>query len=105
MTYTLVHGSDQLVQISDRRARGSKAAYVLSSVVAIASLVASVAGLTIQDLYQDDSSWATAALRGGDLVTLARHGHQRRGRRSQVRRTDQLVGDPAGLEPRPEAPV
>ena len=27
--------------------------------------------LTIQDLYQDDSSWATAALRGGDLVTLA----------------------------------
>ena len=71
MTYTVVHGSDQLAQISDRRPRGSKAAYVLSSVVAIASLVASVAGLTIKDLYQDGSSWATAALRGGDLVTLA----------------------------------
>ncbi len=71
MTYTLVHGSDQLAQISDRRPRGSRAAYVLSSVVAIASLVASVAGLTIKDLYQDGSSWATAALRGGDLVTLA----------------------------------
>ena len=71
MTYTVVHGSDQLAQISDRRPRGSRAAYVLSSVVAIASLVASVAGLTIKDLYQDGSSWATAALRGGDLVTLA----------------------------------
>ncbi len=71
MTYTLVHGSDQLAQISDRRPRGSRAAYVLSSVVAIASLVAAVAGLTIKDLYQDGSSWATAALRGGDLVTLA----------------------------------
>ena len=70
MTATLVHGSDQLVQISDRRARGPNAAYVLSSIVAIASLVASIAGITLQGLYQDDTSWATAALRGGDLVTL-----------------------------------
>ena len=70
MTSTLVRGSEQLVQVSDRRARGSNAAYVLSSIVAIAALVASIAGLTIPDLYQDDTSWATAALRGGDLVTL-----------------------------------
>ena len=70
MTPTLVRGSDRLVQISDRRARGPSAAYVLSSIVAIASLVASIAGLTIQGLYQDDTGWATAALRGGDLVTL-----------------------------------
>jgi hypothetical protein len=50
--------------------RGSKVAYVLSAIVATASVVASVAGLSIKDLYQDDTSWATAALRGGDLVTL-----------------------------------
>jgi len=43
---------------------------VLSAIVAIASVVASVAGLSIKDLYQDDTSWATAALRGGDLITL-----------------------------------
>ena len=105
MTYTVVHGSDQLAQISDRRPRGSRAAYVLSSVVAIASLVASVAGLTIKDLYQDGSSWATAALRGGDLVTLAAvHGHQRRWDRRSAGSSSALVGDPAHLEPRPVRP-
>jgi hypothetical protein len=43
---------------------------VLSAIVVTASVVASVGGLSIKDLYQDDTSWATAALRGGDLVTL-----------------------------------
>jgi hypothetical protein len=60
----------QPAQAADHLASGS-APYLLSSVVAITSLVASVAGLTIHGLYQDDTSWATAALRGGDLVTLA----------------------------------
>jgi hypothetical protein len=54
----------------ERRSRGSSAAYVVSAIVAAASAVTSVAGLLIKDLYQDDTSWATAALRGGDLVTL-----------------------------------
>jgi hypothetical protein len=36
----------------------------------MASFGASIAGLSVKSLYQDDSSWATAALRGGDLVTL-----------------------------------
>src|SRR5688572_13501095 len=57
-------------RILDGRSRGSKVAYVLSGIVATASVVASVAGLLIKDLYQDDTTWATAALRGGDLVTL-----------------------------------
>jgi hypothetical protein len=35
----------------------------------MASVGSSVAGLLMKDLYQD-TSWATAALRGGDLVTL-----------------------------------
>ena len=70
MNVTLVRGSDRPAQIADRRTGGSDSAYILSSVVAISSLVASVAGLTIPDLYKDDTSWATAALRGGDLVTL-----------------------------------
>jgi hypothetical protein len=43
---------------------------VVSAIVAMASVVASVGGLSMKDVYQDDTSWATAALRGGDLVTL-----------------------------------
>jgi hypothetical protein len=43
---------------------------VVSAIVAMASAVASVAALSMKDVYQDDTSWATAALRGGDLVTL-----------------------------------
>ena len=67
---TLVPESARPARILDGRSRGSKVAYVLSAIVATASVVASVAGLSIKDLYQDDTSWATAALRGGDFVTL-----------------------------------
>ena len=70
MTPTLVDESARSVQIPERQWNGSRAAFVLSSIVAVASVVASVAGLVIKDLYQDDSAWASAALRGGDLVTL-----------------------------------
>jgi hypothetical protein len=67
---TLVPESARPTRTLGDRSRGSKVAYVLSAIVATASAVASVAGLSIKDLYQDDTSWATAALRGGDLVTL-----------------------------------
>lgn len=67
---TLVPESSRPTRTLDGRSRGSKVVYVLSAIVATASVVASVAGLSIKDLYQDDTSWATAALRGGDLVTL-----------------------------------
>lgn len=66
---TLVPESARPTRILDGRSRGSKVAYVLSAIVATASVIASVAGLSIKDLYQGDT-WATAALRGGDLVTL-----------------------------------
>jgi hypothetical protein len=67
---TSVPESGRPRQIVDGRSRGSKVAYVLTAIVATASVVASVAGLSIKNLYQDDTSWATSALRGGDLVTL-----------------------------------
>jgi hypothetical protein len=67
---TLARESSRSLQIPHRRSRASRAPYVLSAIVAAASAVASVAGLVIKDLYQDDTSWATAAFRGGDLVTL-----------------------------------
>ena len=70
MASTLVREFARPMGIPDRRSRGSKVAYVVSAIVATASVVASVGGLSIKDLYQDDTSWATAALRGGDLVTL-----------------------------------
>lgn len=70
MASTLVRESSRSLEVPDRRSRVSTVAYVLSSIVAAASALASVAGLLIKDLYQDDTSWATAALRGGDLVTL-----------------------------------
>jgi hypothetical protein len=57
-----------------RAAAGSparRAAYLLSAVVAGLMVVASTGGLLIDGLYRDDSHWATAALRGGDLATLA----------------------------------
>jgi hypothetical protein len=56
-------------RIPKRHAR-SKAEYVSSAIVATAAVAASVSGLAIKGLYRDDTSWATAALRGGDLVTL-----------------------------------
>lgn len=49
---------------------GTRAATVLTSVVVVAATIASVGGLAIHGLYTDHSAWATAALRGGDLVTL-----------------------------------
>lgn len=70
MASTLVRESSRSLEVADRRSRVSTVAYVLSAIVAVASALASVAGLLIKDLYQDDTSWATAALRGGDLVTL-----------------------------------
>ena len=70
MASTLVRESSRSLEVPDRRSRVSTVAYVLSAIVAAAAALASVAGLLIKDLYQDDTSWATAALRGGDLVTL-----------------------------------
>jgi hypothetical protein len=66
----LVRESSRSLEVQDRRSRVSTVAYVLSAIVSAAAALASVAGLLIKDLYQDDTSWATAALRGGDLVTL-----------------------------------
>jgi len=47
-----------------------RTATVLTSVVVTAATIASIGGLTVPGLYTDDTAWATAALRGGDLVTL-----------------------------------
>jgi hypothetical protein len=71
MASTLVRESARSRQMQDRRSKGSRAAYALSAIVALASVVASAAGLWMKDVYQDDTDWATAAFRGGDLVTLA----------------------------------
>ena len=54
--------------VSDPGAR--RVAYVLSSLVAVIMPVASIMGLLVPDIYHEDP-WALAALRGGDLVTLA----------------------------------
>ena len=70
MATTLVRETAGSQQMPDPRPRGSRAPSVVSAIVAMASVVASVAGLWIKDVYQDDTSWATAALRGGDLITL-----------------------------------
>src|SRR3954454_17872246 len=48
----------------------SDAATVLTFVVVIGATIASVGGLVVRGLYTDDTAWATAARRGGDLVTL-----------------------------------
>jgi len=66
----VVRESARSHRVPARRSRGSRVAYVVSAIVVMASIGASVAGLSMKDLYQDDTSWATAALRGGDLVTL-----------------------------------
>lgn len=47
----------------------SRAAYVLSGVVGILMVAASLAGLLVEGLYAD-GPWAREALRGGDLATL-----------------------------------
>ena len=48
----------------------SRTATVLTGVVIVAATIASIGGLAVHHLYTDDTAWATAALRGGDLVTL-----------------------------------
>jgi hypothetical protein len=55
--------------VSDPGAR-RVVAYVLSGLVAVIMPVASIVGLLVSDIYHEDP-WALAALRGGDLVTLA----------------------------------
>jgi hypothetical protein len=47
----------------------SRAAWVLSAMVAVLMVAASAAGLWVHGLYRD-AAWASAAFRGGDLVTL-----------------------------------
>jgi hypothetical protein len=65
MTTTVVRAA-----APQRAAATSRAATVLTYVLVLAATVASVGGLAIHGLYTDDTVWATAALRGGDLVTL-----------------------------------
>src|SRR4051812_16763662 len=48
----------------------SRTATTLTFVAIIAATIASIGGLAVHGLYTDDTAWATAALRGGDLVTL-----------------------------------
>jgi len=47
-----------------------RTATVLTIVVIVAAAIASIGGLAVHGLYTDDTAWATAALRGGDLATL-----------------------------------
>jgi hypothetical protein len=65
MTTTLVRPATP-----PRAALRARAATVLTFVVVVAATIASVGGLAIHGLYTDDTAWATAALRGGDLITL-----------------------------------
>ena len=65
MTTTMVRPTATL-----RVGTGSRTATVFTFVVIAAATVASIAGLTVHGPYTDDTAWATAALRGGDLVTL-----------------------------------
>ena len=53
-----------------RRGPALRVAYALSVVVAALMVVQSVLGLAIEGLYPEET-WAVAALRGNDLVTLA----------------------------------
>src|SRR3954447_4350266 len=48
----------------------SRTATTLTFIAIIAATIASIGGLAVHRLYTDDTAWATAALRGGDLVTL-----------------------------------
>ena len=53
-----------------RAAARPQTATVLTFIVVVAATIGSIGGLAIHGLYTDDTAWATAALRGGDLVTL-----------------------------------
>ena len=65
MTTTMVRPKTTL-----RVETASRTATALTFVVVAAATVASIGGLAVHGLYTDDTAWATAALRGGDLVTL-----------------------------------
>jgi len=65
MTTTMVPPTTTL-----RVETASRTATALTFVVVAAAIVASIGGLAVHGLYTDDTAWATAALRGGDLVTL-----------------------------------
>ena len=65
MTTTMVRPTTPL-----RVGTTPRTATVLTAVVVAAATVASIGGLAVHGLYTDDTAWATAALRGGDLVTL-----------------------------------
>jgi hypothetical protein len=55
---------------TSERGNGLTAASILSLIVVTASVVSSLGGLLVHNLYRDDGTWATSALRGGDIVTL-----------------------------------
>jgi hypothetical protein len=62
-------GPDQRAGPPPRAVHGLRVAWVLSAIVAVVMIAASAAGLWVHGLYQD-APWASAAFRGGDLVTL-----------------------------------
>jgi hypothetical protein len=55
--------------ISSTRGRGVSPAVLLSAIVAVLMLGASVLGIVVHDLYRD-GAWAREAFRAGDVVTL-----------------------------------
>jgi hypothetical protein len=57
-------------RLAGPRAGPRRVAHILAAVVALTMATASAAGLLIDGIYHEDA-WALAALRGGDLVTLA----------------------------------
>jgi multisubunit Na+/H+ antiporter MnhC subunit len=65
MTTTLVRPTTAVRPTSTART-----ATVLTFVVVAAATIASIGGLAVHGLYTDDTTWATGALRGGDLATL-----------------------------------
>jgi hypothetical protein len=65
MTTTLIRPTTPL-----RAGATSHSATTLTVVVIVAATTASIGGLALHRLYTDDTAWATAALRGADLVTL-----------------------------------
>jgi hypothetical protein len=65
MTTTLIRPATPL-----RVGATSRTATILTFVVIVGATIASIGGLAVHGLYTDDTAWATAALRGGDLVTL-----------------------------------
>jgi hypothetical protein len=67
---TVERQRDGILLSTSQRATGSRAPSVVTSIVAVTSIIASACGLLVHGLYMDDTAWAREALRGGDLVTL-----------------------------------